>query len=219
MLPGMFVMDGLAKATNTSLGIVAALVLVADARALPILLVPALIILAGYRAHVSERRRHERLELLSETTSVLARSRGVAEAIGGLLARSLEAIRSEIAEVILFDADGAPLRTTHGPGPQRVTKQPADPRIAQQLAALLNADSPAVSLTPPFPNDVLRAHFEQRGIRHAIVALLPGEQRPLGTIMLANRFGLERGYAPDDLRWLEALSNTASLAIRARSHP
>ena len=32
-----------------------------------------------------------------------------------MLARSLEAFRSEIAEVVLFGADGTPLRTTYGP--------------------------------------------------------------------------------------------------------
>src|SRR3954447_16241377 len=46
----MFAMDGVVTVTNTSIGLAAALVLAADARALPILLVPALSALAIYRA-------------------------------------------------------------------------------------------------------------------------------------------------------------------------
>ena len=210
----MFAMDGVVTATNTSIGLAAALVLAADARALPVLLVPALSALGIYRAYVSERQRHEKLEFLYEANKTLSRSPEVAEAIDGLLARSLEAFRSEIAEVVLLGTEGVPLRTTHGPGRERVTMQEADPDIAMALGSLVDSDAPVVSLVPPFQNDRLRTYFEQRGIRHAMVAMLPGEERTIGTIMLANRFGLERGYTPDDLRLLEALANNASVALQ-----
>ena len=36
----------------------------------------------------------------------------------------------------------------------------------------------------------------------------------IGTIMLANRFGLERGYGGEDLRLLEVLANNASVALQ-----
>jgi diguanylate cyclase (GGDEF)-like protein len=210
----MFAMDSIVTATNTSIGIAAALVLATDARALPILLVPALSAFAIYRAYVSERQRHEKLEFLYEANKTLSRSPEVAEAIEGLLARSLEAFRSEIAEVVLFGSDSPPLRTTHGPGQERVTMKEADPDIAMELASLVDGDAPVVSLISPVENDRLRSHFEQRGIRHAMVAMLPGEQRTIGTLMLANRFGLERGYTPADLRLLEALANNASVALQ-----
>jgi diguanylate cyclase (GGDEF)-like protein len=210
----MFAMDGVVTLTNTSIGLAAALVLAADARALPILLVPAVSAFAIYRAYVSERQRHEKLEFLYEANKTLSRSPEMAEAIEGLLARSLEAFRSEIAEVILFGSDTGPLRTTRGPGHERVTMREADPDIAAELGALVDGDVPVVSLVPPFQNEQLRSFFEQRGIRHAMVAMLPGEQRTIGTIMLANRFGLERGYTPDDLRLLEALANNASVALQ-----
>ena len=100
------------------------------------LLVPAAIVFGVYRAYVSERQRHEKLEFLYEANRTLSRSPEVAEAIEGLLARSLEAFRSEIAEVVLFSADGTPLRTTYGPGDERVTMAEADAAAAEELAAL-----------------------------------------------------------------------------------
>src|SRR5919202_539126 len=214
MLAQMFGMNAVVTVTNTSLAIAAALVVATDPRAVPVLLVPALTVFAAYRAYISEHQRHERLEFLYEANRTLSRSPEVAEALEGLLARSLEAFRSEVAEVLLFGADGTPRRTTHGPGGQRVTMEVADRTIAEELSALVDGEAPVVSLTPPFGSARLRAHFEARGIRHAMVAMLPGEDRTIGTIMLANRFGLERSYGIEDLRLLEALANNASVALQ-----
>ena len=97
----MFVMDGIVTVTNSSIAIAAALVVAIDARAVPVLLVPALTVFVVYRAYVSERQRHEKLEFLYEANRALSRSPEVAEAIEGVLARSLEAFRSEMAEVVL----------------------------------------------------------------------------------------------------------------------
>src|SRR5439155_866312 len=41
-----------------------------------------------------------------------------------------------------------------------------------------------------------------------------GEERTIGTLMLANRVGLERSFGADDLRLLEALANNASVALQ-----
>ena len=96
----------------------------------------------------------------------------------------------------------------------RMTMEPADKAIAEELAGLVDADDPVVILTPPFGSPHLRAHMQARGIRHAMIAMLPGEERTIGTIMLANRVGLERSFGADDLRLLEALANNAAVALQ-----
>jgi diguanylate cyclase (GGDEF)-like protein len=210
----MFAMDGVVTATNSSIAIAAAIVVATDARAVPVLLVPALSVYAIYRAYVSERQRHEQLEFLYEANRTLSRSPEVAEAIEGLLEKSLEAFRSGIAEVILFSGDGTPLRTTYGPGGERVTMAEADRDVAEHLASLVDHENPVVALVPPFDDARLRAHLERRQIRHAMVAMLPGENRMIGVMMLANRFGIERSYGLADLQLLEALANNASVALQ-----
>jgi diguanylate cyclase (GGDEF)-like protein len=210
----MFAMDGVVTAANSSIAIAAAVLIATDPRAVVVLVVPAAIVFGVYRAYVSERQRHEKLEFLYEANRALTRSPEVAEAIEGVLARSLEAFRSEIAEVVLFSADGTPLRTTYGPGDERVTMVEGDREAAEEIASLIDPDHPVVSLTPPYEREQLRAYLEQRGIRHAMVAMLPGENRMIGTIMLANRFGIERGYGVEDLRLLEVLANNASVALQ-----
>jgi diguanylate cyclase (GGDEF)-like protein len=210
----MFVMDGMVTAANSSIAIAAAVMVATEPTVVPVLLVPALIVFAIYRAYISERQRHEKLEFLYEANRALTRSPEVADAIEGVLARSLEAFRSEIAEIVLFNGNGTPLRTTHGPGAQAETMVVADRAEVEEIAALIDAEHPVVSLEPPYEPPALRARLEQRGIRHAMVAMLPGENRMIGTVMLANRFGFERGYSEDDLRLLELLANNASVALQ-----
>jgi diguanylate cyclase (GGDEF)-like protein len=214
MLRQMFGTDALVTLTNTSIAIAAAIVISTDARAVPVLLVPALTVFVAYRAYAAERERHERLEFLYEANRTLSRSPEVAEAIEGLLSRSLEAFRSEVAEVILFGSDGTPLRTTLGPGDHRAVMQPVDPAVAEAFAALVDADSPAVLMAAPVGSPALAEHFRSRGVRHAMVAMLPGEERTIGTIMLANRVGLARGFTVEDLKLLEALANNAAVALQ-----
>ena len=210
----MFATDALVTLINASIAIAAALVVANDPRAVPVLLIPALTVFAVYRAYISERQRHEALEFLYDANRTLSRSPEVAEALEALLARSLEAFNADVAEALLFTADGDALRTTHGPGDTRVTMESADRAIADELAGLCDAENPVVSLTPPFGSPHLRAHMQSRGIRHAMVAMLPGEERTIGTIMLANRVGLERSFGADDLRLLEALANNAAVALQ-----
>ena len=210
----MFVMDGVVTMANSSIAVAAAVLVATEPRAGVVLLVPAAIVFAVYRAYVSERQRHEKLEFLYEANRTLTRSPEVAEAIEGVLARSLEAFRSEIAEVVLFSADGTPLRTTYGPGNERLTMAETDREAAEELAALVDANSPVVALAPPYRSPRVRAYLEQRGIRHAMIAMLPGENRMIGTIMLANRIGIERGYSNEDRRLLEVLANNAAVALQ-----
>jgi diguanylate cyclase (GGDEF)-like protein len=210
----MFAMDIVVTAANCSIAIAAVVLLATDPRVVVVLIVPSAIVFGVYRAYISERQRHEKLEFLYEANRSLTRSPEVAEAIEGVLARSLEAFRSEVAEVVLFSADGTALRTTYGPGDERVTMVETDRDAAAEVAGLIDHDTPVVSLVPPFEGERLRTHMESRHIRHAMVAMLPGENRMIGTIMLANRVGIERGYSAEDRRLLELLANNASVALQ-----
>jgi hypothetical protein len=111
MLIQMFATDALVTLINASIAIAAALIVATDPRAVPVLLVPALTVFAVYRAYISERQRHERLEFLYDANRTLSRSPEIAEALEALLARSLEAFRADVAEVVLIAGDGAPVRT------------------------------------------------------------------------------------------------------------
>src|SRR5439155_11091966 len=126
----MLGMDLVVSTTNTSLALAGAIVISTDPRAIPLLAVPAVTIFLAYRAYLNERQRHERLEFLYEATRTLARSPEIVHALEGLLERSLEAFRAELAEIVLFSSDGSPpLRTTLGPGEHRELMEPVSDEI------------------------------------------------------------------------------------------
>ena len=64
MVRQMFAMDLVFTAANSSLAIAAAVLISTDARAALLLLAPAAIVFGVYRAYVSERQQHEKLEFL-----------------------------------------------------------------------------------------------------------------------------------------------------------
>src|SRR6201991_2394943 len=68
----MFATDALVTLINASIAIAASLVVATDPRAVPVLLVPALTVFLVYRAYISERQRHERLEFLYDANRTLS---------------------------------------------------------------------------------------------------------------------------------------------------
>ncbi len=211
----MLAMDLTVTTTNASLGLAGAVIVAYDVRALPLLVVPLVTVFLAYRAYATERQRHESLEFLYETTRTLSRSPEIVVALEGLLARSVEAFRAEIAEIVLFPAEGnAPLRTTLGPGDTRDVMQPVDSAIADELRALVDHDQPVVRVTPASGSEQLRRYLEERGVRHGMLAMLPGETRVVGTMLLANRPGVVRDFSDADLRLFETLATNASVALQ-----
>jgi diguanylate cyclase (GGDEF)-like protein len=207
--------DFLITTSNASLGLCGAVITAADANALPLLLLPAATVFAAYRAYLSERERHKRLEFLYEANRTLVRSREIAHALEGLLVRSLEAFRAEIAEIVLFGSEeNASLRTLLGPGSYRELMEPVDADVADGLRELLDRSGNAITVDRPFGGGRLQRYLEARGVTHAMIAPLPGEERVIGAIMLANRFGVVRSFDQDDLRLLDTLAGNASVALQ-----
>ena len=211
----MLSMDLVVTTSNASLGLCGAVITAADPHALPLLLIPAATLFAAYRAYLSERERHKRLEFLYEANRTLARSREIAHALEGLLVRSLEAFRAELAEIILFGSEENPsLRTLLGPGNYRELMEPVDSEVADEMREMLEGSGGAITLNRPFGGGRLQRYLESRGVTHAVVAPLPGEDRVIGAIMLANRFGVVRSFDHDDLRLLDTLAGNASVALQ-----
>ena len=92
--------------------------------------------------------------------------------------------------------------------------QPIDPAIADELRALVDHDEPVTRVTPGSGSVRLRRYLEERGVTHAMLAMLPGETRVVGTMLLANRPGVVRDFSDADLRLFETLATNASVALQ-----
>jgi diguanylate cyclase (GGDEF)-like protein len=210
----MFGMDAAVIFTTTCLALVVAVVVVANPLALPLLVVPIVAVFATYRAYVSERLRHEKLEFLYEANRALSESPAVALALEGLLSRAIEAFRAEFAEVLLFAADGgAPLRTTLTAGGAIHVMEPAPALTTDAVRAVAADLDGATALDEPFP-EALRVHLRDAGVHGGMLAALEGKERVIGAIVLGNRVGIARDFSRDDLKLFETLAANTSAALQ-----
>ena len=104
-LPEMIQFGGLVAIANTSLALLAVSVLWLDPLLLALLVVPLLTVFLAYRAYVSEREKHERLELLYQSSRILQHSPELDSALAALLEHAREMFRAERAEVLLWPRD------------------------------------------------------------------------------------------------------------------
>ena len=196
------------------MALVCAVVWIDRPEATPLLLLPIVIAFVGYRAYIHEREGHVKVKTLFEANGTLSDSPEVADALEGLLERALEAFHAEQAEVILFAADGGPpLRTSLGPGTAHEAMAPLDAAAATALRTCVAGSDATVALLEPFPAE-LDPYLQYRGVRHGMLGVLRGEDRVIGTIMLANRFGLSRGFTNGDRTLFETLAVNASAALQ-----
>ena len=210
----MFGMDLVVTMTGTLMALVGGILWIERPEATPLLLIPILGAIVGSRAYVREREDHEKADFLAEANRNLSESHEVAVALEGLLEGALEAFHAEQAEVILFAADGAaPLRISLGPGTAREALAPVDAAAAVALRTCATGSELSVELLAPFPA-TLDPYLQQRGVRHGMLGVLRGEERVIGTIMLANRFGLARGFPDSDRALFETLAANASAALQ-----
>jgi diguanylate cyclase (GGDEF)-like protein len=216
MLREMFGFDLVLTVITTALALLAAVIIRTQAQAAPLLLVLAAMLYLASRAFLNERRRSERLAFLYDATKTLSEAPDVTAALGEVLDRSREAFRVELAELVLFSSgDKVPLQISSVPTRPNETMVPIDTGIAEDLRAVAGRDGSAVILEPPCESIRLDVYLRRRGITSAVVALLPGDERVAGVLMLANRVGLVDGFDADDLKLLGALATNTGAAFRS----
>ena len=117
---------------NTSIGLCAATLLYRDWQGAILMAVPIAGMFVSFRAYVTERQRHERVEFLYRAARALSRSSDVGPALEGLLAQALEAFRAEAAEIIFFSPDGTDaLRTTVRVNGPTAVLEGVEPAVAE----------------------------------------------------------------------------------------
>jgi diguanylate cyclase (GGDEF)-like protein len=206
-LPEMIQFGGLVAIANTSLALLAVGLLWIDPQLLALLVVPVLVVFLAYRAYVSEREKHEHLELLYQSSRILQHSPELDSALSSLLEHAREMFRAKRAEFLLW------------------------PRGDREDGLMSSAflDLPATSMKPaaiaqvhPLHRRVALEHRaflynapmkEHDTIRQAMVVPLLGESGLIGSMIIANRITEGTTFGEDDLRLLETLANQAAAAL------
>ncbi len=194
---------------NTSIALVAVTILWASPGALWLLSIPLATLFLAYRAWVSEREKHERLELVYQSSRILQHSPARRRAGRAAGPRPID-VPCRDRELVLR-ADGSEhraLRTTSLHDTPSETIQPIDDMVidpslealvAERRAGFVQLDqTPGGRLIP---------------IRQAMVAPLTGEVGMIGLLTVANRLTEGTTFGTDDLRLLETLANQAAVAL------
>jgi len=205
-LPEMVRFGSMVAFANTSLALLAVAILWLDPVLLWLLALPLVIVFLAYRAYVSEHEKHERLELLYQSSRILQHSPELDSTLVALLNHARTMFRADLAEVVLYPRsdEGEALRTSSW-----------HDREAEVMVPLLNAaDDPLQqrirASTGPFFHQGMGP--DER-IRHAMVSPLRGESALVGSFVIANRLTEGTTFSEDDLRLFETLANQAAVAL------
>lgn len=118
-LPQMIQVGAAVAVANTSLALLAVAILWVNPVAIWLLTIPVLTLFIAYQAYLSERQKHESLELLYESSRIFQRSPELDEAMVALVEHLRNMFHSDRGEIFLRDSTGSLLRTTIGPEASR----------------------------------------------------------------------------------------------------
>jgi diguanylate cyclase (GGDEF)-like protein len=209
-LPEMIEFAGLVALANTSLALLAVTVLWLYPVALGLLAVPLITLFVAYRAYVSEREKHERLELLYQSSRILQHSPEIDRALVALLDHARDMFRAELAEVLLESVNngGESLRTTSLQDDEPELMVPVELVPDDPIRSRAWAERRAFFAMP-----ARTPGGRRMAIRQAMIAPLIGESATIGTLTIVNRLTEGTSFGDDDLRLLETLANQVAVAL------
>src|SRR5439155_25642067 len=101
-LPEMIRFGSMVAFANTSLALLAVVIMQRDPVLLSLLALPLVIVFIAYRSFLSEREKHERLELLYQSSRILQHSPELDSSIVAILDHARNMFRAEWAQIILY---------------------------------------------------------------------------------------------------------------------
>ena len=200
-------------AANTGIAVVAVQAVSSQLTFGLLLVVPAAVVFAAYRALVAAREKHSRLEFLHETSRLVARSPKLDRGLQDVLAHTRTTFRAEVAEIVLAPADGTgtALRTFVGPGDERAALEPFELE-ADHLSARVLADRRPILFAAGDAAKELREHLGAE-LRDAVIVPLSGERKVLGTLLVGSRLGGVGTFSAEDLKLLQTLARQLGVSI------
>jgi diguanylate cyclase (GGDEF)-like protein len=209
-LPEMVQFGALVAVANTSIALLAVTVLWVSPQATWLLAIPAATLFLAYRAYVSEREKHERLEMVYQSSRILQHSPELDVALLALLDHARAMFRAEIAEVVLLPTPGVDhaLRTTSIQDAAPEVIMPVERvGVDATLNQILTERHAGFATLRQTPGGRVMV------IRQAMVAPLVGESGVMGMLTIVNRLTEGTTFSTDDLRLLETLANQAAVAL------
>jgi diguanylate cyclase (GGDEF)-like protein len=205
-LPEMIQFGLMVALANTSLALLAVGALWLSPAMLWLLILPLVMVFLAYQAYVSEREKHERLELLYQSSRILQHSPELDSTLVALLSHARTMFRAELAEVVLYPRspgeDALRTRSWH--------ERPSEVMVPDREHLEDPVHERIRRSTAPFFEET---HDPDGRISRHMVSALRGESELIGSLIISNRLTEGTMFADDDLRLLETLANQAAVAL------
>jgi diguanylate cyclase (GGDEF)-like protein len=202
-------------AVVASVGVLAATTLHADPRTAPLLIVAALTLFAGYRAHAALNDQHLSLARLYDVGRLMTATHDAESIVAGVLAGARDLLRAEAAEIVLLPGQQEePARRWISSGdPSRLRGN--DLPTGEHPAVWAPVVAAGTSLVLPRGDHAHPAagRLHRLGYREAVVVPLKADSGVIGTLMVADRMGEVRTFQAEDVPALETIANQAALAL------
>ncbi len=200
---------------NTSLALVAALLIAAEPVSILLLIAPVIVLVIAYRAYVAERNQREQVEFLYTSTKALRETPETTSAAASLLDEVVSMFRAERAMLYLLpssDVDSSDKKATtcysYANGGSFAHIIDDDMAISELVEF---GRKPDVAPSPGAKN--LQPFFNVEGIETAMVGTLLGTSRDVGVLIVANRLGNVTSFTNEDLRLFGTLLEHAAVAL------
>jgi diguanylate cyclase (GGDEF)-like protein len=171
------------------------------------------VVLGGYRALLIERRERQVADFLRGAEEALSQSHELESAIVGLIGRAREMFEAQIAQLTIYPTTpgGKAYRTTVRAGGPDGTEVMV-PIDLNDLDDILEADSDGVIIDRTSASPTSREVLTRRHIDHAMVALLRGRTRLVGSLMVGSHISA-RSFDQRDLHLFQSLAIQTSSTL------
>jgi diguanylate cyclase (GGDEF)-like protein len=190
---------------SATIGLCAVELLWSDPKGLVLLAIIAGALLVGLRAWGHERHQREVLEFLHGAGQSLHGSRELESAVLALISRARTMFDAEMAQLTLYPAlagEQAYRTTVRGSDAEEVMSGLDVTELDDILELERDSMLVQVATAPQHVRDML----ERRDVDDAMVALLTGDQRIIGSLLIGGHAGDIQHFDDDDLRLFETLA-------------
>ena len=213
-----FVFSRAMQLTNTSLGLLTVQLLWIAPSTAAMLVVPMTAVVVAYRAYNRQRKRHQALQFLHDTTRLLQEATELDPAAHVVLSQARAMFRADLAEIVYFAAgpEEPALRWQVGPGELVESRVEATLHPTEGVWARVAAEEQPLLFQRPITNERLARHFGERGIRDAMVAPLKGDAGSgvVGLMLVGNRMSDIATFDEEDLELFTTLAHHADAALQ-----
>jgi len=199
---------------STSLGLIAVEVLTSHPEASWLLLVPTVGLYLANHAYARERRRHQGLEFLHDSTQLLHQSGEIESALVQLVGHARGAFRAGFAELVYAPANAdVVVDVVAEPGEVTTFSRPLAGSEVEPLFAYAGAAGGPQLLERANKPSGVAAYLDAHQLSDAVVAPLRGENRACGVLVIGNRHGDVARFDRDDLVLLATLAANIAGAL------